>query len=271
MYLLFDIGGTRFRYAVSHDGKGIEEPVILSTPETYEKMLEMFREIYEKLPRAELRAVALGIAGSQDKEHTRVLRSKNLPWIMGMPLKEDLEHIFGSPVFLENDAALAGVGEAVRGSGKGHSIMAYMTVSTGVGGVRIVHGKLDSNAMGFEPGKQIIEQGKTLEQWVSGADVQKRYGKDPREIVQKDIWEELARQLAVGLHNTILHWSPDIVVLGGSMVLGNPAIPLERVKEYLKEISTIFPELPLVEKAALGDAAGLYGALEFAKQYVQAN
>ena len=268
MYLLFDIGGTKFRYAISHDGKTIGDPVIISTPKTYEEILETFREIQKGLPQKKLHAVVLGIAGSQDKEHMRVLRSKNLPQVMGVPLKKDLKRIFGSPIFLENDAVIAGMGEAVCGAGKGHRIVAYMTVSTGVGGARIVNGKADVNAMGFEPGKQIIEQGKTLEQLVSGADVQDLYGKDPREITDEKTWDELARLLALGLNNTIVHWSPDIVVLGGSMMLGIPAIPLDAVRKHLRDILHIFPEPPELKKAALGDVAGLYGALELAQQHV---
>lgn len=267
MYLLFDIGGTKFRYAVSKDGKKLEEPTTFQTPKTYEEMLGAFKRIQQEFSSSQIRSIALGIAGSQDKEHMKVLRSKNLPQVRGMPLKADLERIFGIPVLLANDAILAAMGEALGGAGKGHPIVVYLTVSTGVGGAKIVHGKPDANAMGSEPGKQIIEQGKTLEQLVSGGDVEKRHG-DPREITDGKIWDELARFLALGLNNTIVHWSPDIVVLGGSMILGDPAIPLDTVQAYLKEVLTIFPEPPPLVKAALGDAAGLYGALELTKHHV---
>jgi glucokinase len=50
-----------------------------------------------------------------------------------------------------------GLGEAVFGAGKGREIVVYMTISTGVGGARIVGGKIDASAMGFEPGHQIID------------------------------------------------------------------------------------------------------------------
>ena len=268
MYLLFDIGGTKFRYAISRDRETIDEPVIVPTPKTYEEILETFRKIQKGLNKEELDAVVLGIAGSQDKEHTQILHSKNLPQVIRMPLKKDLERIFGSSVLLENDAIIAGIGEAVYGAGKGHRIVAYMTVSTGVGGARIVDGRSDVNAMGFEPGKQIIEQGENLESLISGTGVKERYGKDPREIRDEKTWNDISRLLAMGLNNTIIHWSPDIVVLGGSMILGEPSIPLDVMKKYLQDILTTFPQLPPIEKAALGDSAGLYGALELAKRHV---
>ncbi|HWR57864.1 MAG TPA: hypothetical protein VN328_03155, partial [Thermodesulfovibrionales bacterium] len=63
--------------------------------------------------------------------------------------------------------------------------------------------------------------------------------------------------------NTIVHWSPDIVILGGS-VAGK--IPLGRVRFHLRRIMKIFPKLPPIEKAVLGDVGGLYGALHFLRR-----
>ncbi|MCH7828333.1 ROK family protein [Patescibacteria group bacterium] len=270
MYLLFDIGGTKCRYALSRDGETIEKSVVIPTPPSYEEILLKFKEIQESLPPGELQSIAAGLAGPLDSARSMLVNSPHTPALIGKPFKRDVENIFKVPVSLENDAVAAGVGEAVQGAGKGKSIVVYMTVSTGVGGARIIDGRVDRSAMGFEPGHQIIDQGKSLEleQLVSGSGVAARYGKDPRKIADKTIWDELARLLAVGLNNTILHWSPDIVVLGGSMILGDPAISLDMTRKYLKDILTIFPELPPVVKAELGDAAGLYGALELAKQHV---
>lgn len=43
-------------------------------------------------------------------------------------------------------------------------------------------------------------------------------------------------------------------------------IPIERVRHHLKNILTIFPEHPKIEKATLGDVGGLWGALAYVKQ-----
>ena len=59
--------------------------------------------------------------------------------------------------YLANDSDLDGLGEATVGAGKGFNIVAYITVSTGIGGVRIVGGKIDVSTYGFEPGHQIID------------------------------------------------------------------------------------------------------------------
>ena len=52
----------------------------------------------------------------------------------------------------------------------------------------------------------------------------------------------MARPLAYGLNNTIVHWSPDIVVI----VLNDEedCIPIDRVRAHLKGILHIYPELP---------------------------
>ena len=184
----------------------------------------------------------------------------------GKPFKKELERMFSAPVYLENDAALAGLGEAVKGAGRGYDIVAYMTVSTGVGGARIVNGAIDRNAMGFEIGHQIINydgEARTLEEYVSGSGFMHRFGKLPQDITDPATWEEAARLLAVGLRNTIVHWSPDVLVLGGPIVLQS-RLPFERLREEIQQsVKEVFPTTPEIKKAELGDSAGLYGALEY--------
>ena len=75
------------------------------------------------------------------------------------------------------------------------------------------------------------------------------------------IWLELAQYLAQGMRNTILYWSPDIIVLGGSMMVGDPKIPLEAVRKATVATLDNFVPCPFITIAALGDEAGLYGAM----------
>ncbi|MDP2641396.1 MAG: ROK family protein [Candidatus Yanofskybacteria bacterium] len=281
MYLLFDIGGTKTRVALSKDGKDIEEPVIANTPKDFEQGMELFSQILQKLVgNVQVQGAAGSMTGPLNKEKSGTVRSPNLPQWAGKPLKQRLENIIKAPVLLENDGALVGLGEATRGAGQGKDIVAYLTVSTGVGGARIVRQRIDESAQGFEPGHQIINVASNdicgcgtkgdLEIIVSGGGVEKKTGKQATEFSQDDpLWEELAEWLAVGLNNTIVHWSPDIVVLGGSMMTGNPRIPLESVKKHLKEKLTIYPESPELALAQLGDFSGLYGALILLQQQEQ--
>lgn len=276
MYLLFDIGGTNTRIAVSKDGTAIGEAKIIPTQEDFEKGVEALSVAASALSGGErFSAAAVGIAGPLNPEKTGLFRAPNLPDWAGKDLKKELEKILMCPVFIENDTAMAGLGEARDGAGKGYGVVAYMTVSTGVGGVRIVDGKIDRNALGFEPGHQIIEIGGSfcrscetsghLEAYVSGRSLEARYDKKPKEIIDEGIWDETAHFLAVGLNNTIVHWSPDIVVLGGSM-MKEVGIPIDRVVAYLEKILKIFPKIPPIVKASLGDIGGIHGALVYIEQ-----
>jgi fructokinase len=183
-----------------------------------------------------------------------------------------LQVAFGAvPVYLENDTALAGLGESHFGAGQGIDIMVYHTISTGVGGVKISYGAIDESSMGFEPGHQILDIDRTvlgpdinptLENLVSGAALESRMGVKPIEIPQSDvIWAELASYLAQGMRNTVLYWSPEIIVLGGAMMVGNPRIPLDVVRKATVATLDNFVPCPFITIAALGDEAGLYGAM----------
>ncbi len=275
MYLLFDIGGTKTRIAFSGDGDAFGEPKVVATPEEFEKGIEQFKKAALELSGGKrIEAAAGGIAGPLDREKTKLVKSPHVSGWVGKPLKEQLQRILNSPVYIENDAAMAGLGEASYGKGRGRDIVVYITVSTGVGGARIVNGEIDRSAMGFEPGHQIIDADGTIcpecgsvpgyfEKCASGSAIERRYGKKAYEIDDPAVWEEEARLLAYGLNNTIVHWSPDIVILGGSVMR---SVPLDRVRFHLRTVLKIFPEPPLLEEAVLGDFGGLYGALHFLKR-----
>ncbi len=273
MFLIFDIGGTKIRMASVDDGKTFSQPVVFTNPKNFERAMEMIGEKSKELiGKIKVEKVAGGAPGTFNKEKSALLRSPNLPDWIDRPLKKTLEEILEAPVLLENDTALVGLGEARAGAGQGSKIVVYVTVSTGVNGVRIVDGRIDENVYGFEMGHQIIDADGnlcpeclhpgTLENYISGTSVERRAGIKPYEIPQESpIWEELAEWLAIGLNNTVLHWSPNIIILGGSMIVGEPHIPISAVISHLKKINTAFPEIPEIKKAKLGDFGGLHGAL----------
>lgn len=259
------------RLAVSNDGKELGEQKTVPTPrDDFEAGMRIFQEISDELTKGEsMKAVAGGIAGTLDKEHTMAVRSPHMPGWVNQPLKKRMENLFSAPVHLENDAALAGLGEVAAGAGRGYGVAAYVTVSTGVGGARIVDGKIDRNASGFEIGHQIINYDgdlRTFEEYVSGSGFLKRFGKPPQEIMDMSIWEQTAHMLAYGMHNVIVHWSPEIIVIGGPLILDSP-LPFESFKHHLtKSVLEVFPSVPEIKKAELGDRSGLWGALAYLRQ-----
>lgn len=260
------------RIATSTDGKTLAATKIVPTPQDFNEGIQTFKKQSGELSAGEkIESATGGLAGPLDKNKTMLVKSPHIGGWVGKNFKQELEQALNAPVSLENDADLATLGEATFGAGIGRNIVAYLTISTGVGGGRVVNKKNDENTLGFEPGHQIIVidgspcncGGKGhLESYVSGSGLERIYGKKGENITDPQIWDQVAKYLAVGLNNTIVHWSPDIVILGGAVM---KSIDLEQVKKYLAQYLTIFPTPPEITRAKLGDQAGLLGALSLLK------
>jgi predicted NBD/HSP70 family sugar kinase len=275
-YVLFDIGGTKTRVALSSDLKTLDKTDHFKTPASFDDGVKKIIATIEKLSKEKPIAIAGGIRGPLNEEKTGIVNDTTLSKWIGKSLVGELKKHFNVPVFLENDAAMAGVGEAVFGAGQGLEIVAYHTVSTGVGGVKIENGDIDHASVGFEPGHQVLDIDRTilgeeitptLENLVSGTAIETRFGVKPYEIPQSDVlWDELAEYLAQGLQNTILYWSPDVIVLGGSMIIGDPRIEVDAIRKYTVAALDSFVPCPFITMAKLGDEAGLYGAMAVLKK-----
>ncbi len=259
MYLLFDIGGTKSRFAVSKNGTSFDEPLIIDTPKNYPEAIIAFHEATKKVTQHKkiLKAVG-GFPGTiVDK---KVFSSPNLPDFEGKLLGYELERIFGVAPHLENDADLAALGEATVGAGKGYPIVAYMTISTGIGGGLVIDGKIQRKKYGHEPGHQIMnyKTGEILHDMISGHALEKKYKKPAKEIKEPEVYEWIAQLLGVALSNTIVHWSPDVFVLGGSITKD---IDVGEVEEQVRKNLHIFPDIPVIKRAELGAFNGISGAL----------
>lgn len=275
-YIVFDIGGTKTRVGLSKDLTTLNTVESFKTPVKFEDGIAKIIEAAKKLTEEAPMGIAGGIRGALMEDKTGIQNDAVLSKWVGKSVVGEIEKTFNVPVFLENDAAIAGVGEAVYGAGKDFEIVAYHTISTGVGGVKIENGEIDLASVGFEPGHQVLDIDRTilgvdvtptLENLVSGTAVKNRFGVEPYEIPQSDmLWDELAEYLAQGLRNTILYWSPDVIVLGGSMITGDPRIEIDPIRKYVVASLDGFVPSPFITKAELGDEAGLYGAMGILKQ-----
>ena len=268
MHILFDLGKTKTRIAGSLNLESFIEPRIFETPKDYEEAIGLIVKTAKEIANgSEIESVAGGIGCPIDKKTHAVIGGMNFPTWDGKLFQDDLSREIKVPVYLENDSALVGLGEAVYGAGKYSDIMAYITVSTGVGGVRIVKKKIDENTYGFEPGWQTLslaEDGTYASDFLSGRSVEKATGQKPNEIMDSVFWDEKARVLAHFLNNIIVMWSPDTIVIGGSM-MKEIGISLPATEKHLRHILKIFPEIPHIKKAELHDIGGLWGAMVFLK------
>lgn len=272
MYILLDIGGTTMRIGSAEDSNTVENIHRLPTPANFDEAIAIIKSTIHSIAGSELiEKIIVGVPGPLNASKTEMESAANLLLWNHHPLQKIVAEEFSTTVQLENDAALAGLGEAVFGAGADKKIVVYLTVSTGIGGVRIVNKKIEEASIGFEPGHHVIVMdgevcscgGKGhLEAYASGTSVEKKYGKPPREVAQTADWEDVMKYLAVGINNTIAFWSPDIIILGGSM---SKDIHLEMLMKHLTALKPVFKTLPPIVKSKLGDENGLYGGLALAR------
>ncbi len=94
-----------------------------------------------KLPLSAIASVGVGTPGSVNKPNGMIDFSNNLAF-HHVPAKAMLEERLGCPVYLDNDANCAALGEALAGSGKGVSSFVAITLGTGVGSGIVIGGKI---------------------------------------------------------------------------------------------------------------------------------
>lgn len=273
MFVSTDIGGTYTRIAISKDSKTIIKKIKYQTPKKYDDGLDLLQENIEDLTNGHtLKAIAVGAPSPINYEKGTLIKPPNLPNYKGHSIQKELELRLKTKVYLENDAALAGLGEASKR--KKSEILAYITLSTGIGGVRIVKGKIDYHASSFEPGHQILNpkgrfwpgcgQKGCFESLGSGRAFEMTYGVKPEFCEDFRIWEEHAQNCAQGLINIITLWTPDVLVVGGSLTKAGVKFTRPLI-EYTNKLLKIYPA-PIIEISKMGDDNVLLGGFVYLKQ-----
>lgn len=271
MYLSIDVGGTKTRIDASEDLRTIVKHYHFSTLKSPNELVKKIKYLFSHID-----GIILGLPGVLNKEKSELINSPNLnkSWV-NLNFKELLKELT-SNIFCQNDAALAGLAEAVLGGGKNYNIVVYLTISTGVGGVKIINKQIEQNNFGFEPGHQIIiENGRPcscgqrgcLKAYVSGSAFQEIYKKEPKFCTNQNYWNKYAKYLGQGLINIITIWSPEILILGGSM-LNEPIYFFNPLMEYLKNNLKIVP-MPQIKISQLKDDAGTLGGFLYLKQMLE--
>ncbi len=95
----------------------------------------------------EVFSIGIGIPGMQDPRTGRVPFCTNLGW-HDVPLVELMRREIDKPIFVNNDATVAGLAESVAGVSAGTRSSVFVTLGTGVGGGVILDGKLFLGAHG---------------------------------------------------------------------------------------------------------------------------
>lgn len=287
-----DLGGTDLKFArVGRDGAARDQGRVPSRAmDGPDVLLRVLAEAVRPLAEGAC-AVGLGCPGVIDpRSGALVDATPHLSLPRDFPLAERLGLLVGLPVYADNDANLAALGEARRGAARGARTSVTFTIGTGVGCGIVVEGRLLRGAWGGagevshaglgSPGPA-CECGVTgcLEPVSGGAGLASRALEaglavsEARQVFEAaaggnaratrliaEMADALGRQVAVVVQVV----NPEVVVIGGGVARAGEAwLAAVRAAVLRYALPSHTRELRIVP-AALGNSAGVTGAGLFA-------
>ncbi len=291
-----DIGGTKIAVGVVNDEGGVLASTECPTdpqrgfPDAADRISAMLRTCAARA-NANIEGIGIGCTGPV-YPMTGLIGDVDFikEWEGANPVQV-LSERFGVTAAMENDADAAALGEAYWGAGSGLKHMIFVTVGTGIGGGIVLDGKLYRGVDGAHPelGHHIIDatgpqcfcgargcweilaRGPAMTQWMevqapTGAYdcslTAKRICELAREgdALAKQTVEREAHYLGLGLANLVTLFTPEVIVLGGS-VMGSASLFMDGIKaEIRRNCGTVPYEKTEIRLASLGPQSGLIGA-----------
>lgn len=289
-----DLGGTNLRVAlVSDEGEIIRKIKRPSSDRIVASILESIDEIGQ----VGVLGIGLGIAGLIDRKNNRVFASPNLRAIEGIDIVAEIRKRFDVPVFIENDANAAALGEKIGGAGRGFDNFVLLTLGTGIGGGMIYKGKLVelSGEIGhmsinadaekcpcgnigclenYASARAMVSKAVTLLE--KGAESLLKecckgsiYKITPEDIyrtalegdmLSREILRDAGKHLGVGLANIINIFSPEAIILAGGLIGAWNIYVHEAIKEASRRAyKDLFDSVKIIP-SSLSDNAGIIGA-----------
>lgn len=300
-----DIGGTQIRVAVYPKGefrplKQKRIPTQAKDQTPLERLIDVLAEVWP----VDDRVCGIGIAvpGWVNHQLGILYVAPNIPGWDKLPLAKIISQRFDVPVKLGNDANLAALGEWRFGAGKGHHDLLYLTISTGIGGGVITGDRLllGANGLAAELGHvtilpdgpmcgcghrghlEALGSGTAIAHYVaeqlaqgvpsSLADISKPTGRDislaaeQGDPLAKAALARAGTFVGYGVANYMHIFNPSIIILGGGVSRSGPLF-FEPMRAAIAEcvLSPEYLNGLVITTAALGDDAGLMGALALAE------
>ena len=301
--IAIDIGGTHIRVAAFEPNS--ITPIahqrarsLGNKPGVYDRLVKAVETIWQK----GICAIGIASPGPLDPHTGVILATPNIPEWQNFPLAPNLSKHFGVPVYLDNDANMAGLAEWQYGAGQGHHDLVYLTISTGIGGGVISNDHLlqGFRGMGGELGHMVIDaagplcgcgQRGHIESFSSGPAIvryvneQIQAGKPSTLETQPDLtarhvadaalkgdalaisaFERAGHYLGIAVANYLAIFDPSILVFGGGVSQVGDLL-FDPFKESLRRhvFHPHYLDNLVITRAALGDDAGLLGALALAR------
>ena len=276
-YIGVDLGGTNIRCSVvTEDGEilaTVKSPSYAQ--EGREKVMDNLIKSIRQLPDWEgCSGIGVGVPGPCDQVTGSMMMSTNLPGFTGFPFARTLYEEFGLPSFIDNDANVAGLAEALIGAGKGKPVIYYVTLSTGIGGGLVVNGQCVSGKHGYggEIANIIIDRNRekhnhlavgAVENEASGTAIT-RYGREklPGHTINHagDVFElaaqgnEVAQEIVSNVKRDLGQLfatlaaavDPDMFIIGGGMVKSAAYFWDGMIEEYKKVSHPTLHDTPFV-------------------------
>jgi glucokinase len=299
-----DIGGTHIRVALYEPGSLTpishqRTRSLANQPGVYDRLAQAIESIW---PQDHVDAIGIASPGPLDPHTGTILATPNIPEWKNFPLTSKLSKRFGVPAYLDNDANMAGLAEWQYGAGKGHQDLVYLTISTGIGGGVISNGCLlqGFRGMGAELGHMIIDPDGPLcgcghrghvesfcsgpsiaryvnEQLIAGqtSTLQAQPSLTAAQIADAahtgdqlaiDAFERAGYYLGIAVANYLAIFDPSILIFGGGVSqVGDYLFKPFEDSLHKHTFHPHYLENLVITKAALGDDAGLLGALALAR------
>jgi glucokinase len=214
----------------------------------------------------EVSAISIGSTGLIEKD--TILSCANLGW-KNFTLVDSLRKKLDTrvPIFLENDANLAGLAE-INALPLSPKIGLYVTISTGIGTGIVINNIIDPLLRRSEGGQNVLEFDGILQTWESfssGRAIYETYGKYAHDIQDEHIWELIADKISRGFLSIIPLLQPNAIVIGGS--IGTYFSQYEKnLKAILQENIKQSITLPFITQAKHPEEAVIYGCNIYANQ-----
>jgi glucokinase len=304
--IAIDVGGTQIRVAVypKGDQRPIKQkriPTQGPNQSPLERLIDLVAELWPK--NDHVCAIGMAAPGWVNPQLGVIYVAPNIPGWDNLPLAPILQDRFKIPVFLGNDANLAALGEWRFGAGQGHHHLIYLTISTGIGGGVICDDRLllGHHGLAAELGHIMVQPDGPLcgcghrghlEALASGTAIAHYVEEQLAQGVPSSLSEfkhpsgrdismaaeqgdplakaALARSgtfIGYALANFLVIFNPSIIILGGGVSRSGPFL-LEPLRAALAErvLSPEYLQGLTITTAALGDDAGLLGAMTLAER-----
>jgi glucokinase len=286
LILAADVGGTQMRAAlVDVDGVVLVRETAPTPADSHVPgaLIDLIAGVGAAAGRSDVSHAVVGLPGAVDYKEDRLLSAPNLPhgWPDSLSADQLSEHL-GLRVYVANDADMAAVGEASFGAGAGiDDVVAYLTVSTGIGAGVVDQGRLVRGRHSFgEFGHSVVDwrawrEGApgTLEDLASGSGMARRAREvgighvDAQAVLEaalrddveaRAIWEDAVTACAAGMCNLVMAFAPRAVIVGGG--IGRRPEFFDPLRELVLQRKEHRPTELSIALSALGDDAGLAGA-----------